>query len=308
MGDEKLHKETSQLIAGKEEKELWFSSLAANDSHSYNVNEAFAEFQRRTHRKKTARFLMPSFLYKAAAVALVVIACGLSFWMGGNRVQGQFADIVLEAPLGSKSKLTLPDGSLVWLNAGSRIAYSQGFGVNNRHLELSGEAYFEVTKNEDLPFDVKTRELNVTVLGTKFNFRNYEEDEEVIVNLMEGRVRLDNHIREMSEQYLSPEEKVVLRKSTGEMVISKAKLVGNTKEWTNDVLLFDEMCLRDIARELERSYNVTISIKNENLRDYRFYAVFNRREQTIRDVLDIMTRTGKVRYRAEGKSILLYDK
>lgn len=308
MEDEKLDKETDRPVAGNEEKELWFSSLAANDSYTYDVDEAFGKFQQRTRRKRSSRFFIPGFLYKAAAVVLVLIACGLSYWFGGNRVQDQFADIVVEVPLGSKSKLILPDGSLVWLNAGSRIAYSQGFGVNNRHLELNGEAYFEVTKNENLPFGVKTKELNVTVLGTKFNFRNYEEDEEVIVNLMEGRVRLDNHVLDMSEQYLSPEEKVVLRKSTGEMAIFAVKSAGDTKEWMNDVLLFDEMCLGDIAKELERSYNVMISIKNDNLRDYRFYAVFNRKEQTIQEILDIMTRTGRIQYKIEGKSILLYDK
>ena len=70
----------------------------------------------------------------------------------------------MEAPLGAKTKLILPDSTLVWLNAGSKIVYSQGFGVKDRHLRLNGEAYFEVRKNEKLPFDVMTKELNVKVL------------------------------------------------------------------------------------------------------------------------------------------------
>ena len=73
------------------------------------------------------------------------------------------------------------------LNAGSKIVYSQGFGVDDRNLSLEGEGYFEVTKNEKIPFVVETRELNLKVLGTKFNFKNYPEDEEVTVNLMEKK-------------------------------------------------------------------------------------------------------------------------
>ena len=76
-----------------------------------------------------------------------------------------FADISVEAPLGSKTKLYLPDGTLVWLNAGSRMTYSQGFGVDNRKVELEGEGYFEVKRNEKVPFFVKTKDLQLQVLG-----------------------------------------------------------------------------------------------------------------------------------------------
>lgn len=306
MEDEKLHQETNQPISGNEEKELWFSSLAANDSHAYDVDKAFGKFQQRTRRKRSSRFFIPAFLYKAAAVVLILIACGLSYWFGVNGIQDRFADIVVEAPLGSKTKLILPDGSQVWLNAGSRIVYSQGFGVNNRHLELNGEAYFEVTKNKDIPFDVKTKELNVTVLGTKFNFRNYDDEEELVVNLLEGRVQLDNRIHDTEAVYLSPSEKGVLNKLTGEIVISKAKVV-DSKEWMNDRLFFDEMTLADIVKELERSYGVRISIGDAKLKNDRFYALFNRREQSIQDVLDIIAKTGKLRYQMKGDSITLFS-
>lgn len=306
MEDEKTYKDADPADAGKQREELWFSALAADDSHVYDAEKAFSRFQRRTRRKQASRFRIPVVLYRVAAVVLILVACGISYWQGGSRMQDRFTDIVVEAPLGSKSKLTLPDGSLVWLNAGSRIVYSQGFGVKDRHLTLHGEAYFEVTKNKDLPFDVRTKEINVTVLGTKFNFRNYDEDEEVVVNLLEGRVQLDNHLRDIEARFLAPSEKMILNKHTGEMLISKAK-VANAKEWMNDRLFFDEMCLVDIVKELERSYNERIIIEGEGLKERRFYALFNTREQTIRDVLDIMRETGKLQYKIEGDSILLFD-
>jgi len=164
-----------------------------------------------------------------------------------------------------------------------------------------------VRKNEKLPFDVMTKELNVKVLGTKFNFRNYDEDEEVTVNLLEGKVQLENYVKKMGINYLSPSEKVTLNKLTGEMIISRAE-VKNAKEWTNGGLFFDEMPLSDIVKELNRSYNVKIHIVDEQLAHNRFYALFNRKEQSIYNVLDIITATNQVRYKVEGDSILLYAK
>lgn len=307
MEEKEMYKDTDQSVAGKEKEEFWFSSLAADDSHVYDTEKAFGTFHSRTRWKRSVRFHAPTVWYHVAAVAFILIASALSYWQGEARLRNRFADIVMEAPLGSKSKLVLPDGSLVWLNAGSKIVYSQGFGVSDRHLELSGEAYFEVSKNEKLPFDVHTKELDVTVLGTKFNFRNYDEDEEVVVNLLEGRVRVDNNdVRNIETRYLSPLEKVVLNKLTGEMKISKAK-VANANAWMNDRLFFDEISLADISKELERSYDVKISIRGEHLEDLRFYGIFNKREQTIQEVLDIITDTGKLRYKEEVDSIILFN-
>ena len=213
----------------------------------------------------------------------------------------------ITVPAGQRVNLDLPDGSNVWLNAGTTMKYPVSFMKGKREVMLDGEAYFEVRKNEKLPFDVMTKELNVKVLGTKFNFRNYDEDEEVTVNLLEGKVQLENYVKKMGINYLSPSEKVTLNKLTGEMIISRAE-VKNAKEWTNDGLFFDEMPLSDIVKELNRSYNVKIHIADEQLTHNRFYALFNRKEQTIYNVLDIITATNQVRYKVEGDSILLYAK
>ena len=135
--------------------------------------------------------------WSVAAVAIVLL--GLitvtAYWQGSRQIQSNFSDIVVEAPLGSKTKLTLPDGSTVWLNAGSKMVYSQGFGVSDRRLAFQGEGYFEVEKNDEMPFLVQTHDVNVTVVGTKFNFRNYPEDEEAVVELLEGRVALENQLK-----------------------------------------------------------------------------------------------------------------
>lgn len=289
------------------DEELWVSSAVADDTQQYDVDQAFERFRKRTGLDQSGRQSYKWYrTWSVAAVAIVLL--GLitvtAYWQGSRQIQSNFSDIVVEAPLGSKTKLTLPDGSTVWLNAGSKMVYSQGFGVSDRRLAFQGEGYFEVEKNDEMPFQVQTHDVNVTVVGTKFNFRNYPEDEEAVVELLEGKVALENQLKEESVRYLSPNEKMVLHKATGKMDITSAKVKEATL-WTENILLFDEDLLPDIVRELERSYHVQIEIENEDLKQTRFYGQFNQLEQNIYDVLDMLSETGKLKYHEEGKVIYL---
>lgn len=289
------------------DEELWVSSAVADDTQQYDVDQAFERFRKRTGLDQAGRQSYKWYrTWSVAAVAIVLL--GLitvtAYWQGSRQVQSNFSDIVVEAPLGSKTKLTLPDGSTVWLNAGSKMVYSQGFGVSDRKLDFQGEGYFEVEKNDEMPFLVQTHDVNVTVVGTKFNFRNYPEDEEAVVELLEGKVALENQLKEESVRYLSPNEKMVLHKATGKMDITLAKVKEATL-WTENILLFDEDLLPDIVWKLERSYRVQIEIENEDLKQARFYGQFNQLEQNIYDVLDMLSETGKLKYHEEGKVIYL---
>lgn len=289
------------------DEELWVSSAVADDTQQYDVDQAFERFRKRTGLDQSGRQSYKWYrTWSVAAVAIVLL--GLitvtAYWQGSRQIQSNFSDIVVEAPLGSKTKLTLPDGSTVWLNAGSKMVYSQGFGVSDRRLAFQGEGYFEVEKNDEMPFLVQAHDVNVTVVGTKFNFRNYPEDEEAVVELLEGKVALENQLKEESVRYLSPNEKMVLHKATGEMDITSTKVKEATL-WTESILLFDEDLLPDIVRELERSYHVQIEIENEDLKQTRFYGQFNQLEQNIYDVLDMLSETGKLKYHEEGKVIYL---
>ena len=188
--------------------EVWFSSGVADTAVQFDKDKAFSLFKQRIvgaekKQKQMFRFSWKTFM-RAAAVVLILMIPFAAYWQGKQAVKQSFADMVVEAPMGAHTKLYLPDGTLVWLNAGSKIIYSQGFGVDDRRLRLEGEGYFEVMKNEEVPFEIDTKELDLRVLGTKFNFRNYPDDEEVTVNLMEGKVALRNGIREMPELYLTP--------------------------------------------------------------------------------------------------------
>lgn len=292
-------------------QELWFSAVDESEHHLYNKEKAFELFQskvakhRDTNRQARRRLRLPTFWQAAAVAVLLCVISYFSYWRGGEKVKEHFTEIVVESPLGSKTKLYLPDGTLVWLNAGSRMTYSQGFGVEDRAVKLTGEGYFEVQKNKKLPFTVQSKALKVEVLGTTFNFRDYPDDEEVIVSLLEGKVVLENQMRREKKLYLDPNDRVVLNKKDGKMQLEKA-VATNASQWKNGFLFFDEELLTDIVKELERSYGVTIEIADEGLKEFRFYGNFVRREQSIREVLEALSATGKIHYKIENDHITLY--
>ena len=268
-----------------QQREIWFSAVNREAASVYNKDKAFENFRNRVEsRKKTQSTSRQGFslsaIWRYAAVVAIMIA-------------------------GSKTKLYLPDGTLVWLNAGSRMTYSQGFGVDNRKVELEGEGYFEVKRNEKVPFFVKTKDLQLQVLGTKFNFRDYPEDHEVIVSLLEGKVELNNLLRKEKEAVLAPDERAVLNKANGLLKVESVT-ASNASQWTDGYLFFDEELLPDIAKKLERSYNVKIHIANDSLKTFRFYGNFVRREQSIQEVLEALASTEKMQYKIEERNITIY--
>ena len=293
------------------QREIWFSAVSREAASVYDKDKAFENFRNRVESQKeilstSRRGFSLSALWRYAAVVAIIIAVGcISYWQGEVNVKDTFADISVEAPLGSKTKLYLPDGTLVWLNAGSRMTYSQGFGVDNRKVELEGEGYFEVKRNEKIPFFVKTKDLQLQVLGTKFNFRDYPEDHEVVVSLLEGKVGLNNLLREEKEAVLSPDERAVLNKANGLLTVESVT-ASNASQWTDGYLFFDEELLPDIAKELERSYNVKIHIANDSLKTFRFYGNFVRREQNIQEVLEALASKEKMQYKIEERNITIY--
>ena len=294
-----------------QQREVWFSAVSREAASKYNKDKAFDTFKNRIgSRKQVEKAPRQEFrlsaLWRYAAIIAVILAVGcFSYWQGGVNVKDTFADISVEAPLGSRTKLYLPDGTLVWLNAGSRMTYSQGFGVDNRKVELEGEGYFEVQRNEKLPFFVKTKDLQLQVLGTKFNFRDYPEDHEVVVSLLEGKVELSNLLKKEKEAFLAPDERAILNKANGLMTVETVT-ASNASQWTDGYLFFDEELLPDIVKELERSYNVNIHIANDSLNKFRFYGNFVRREQSIQEVLDALASTEKIQYKIEERNITIY--
>jgi ferric-dicitrate binding protein FerR (iron transport regulator) len=293
-------------------REIWLAGGAINHAGRFDTQRGYAQFLARTDsfagcRRKAKMPLVVRYLSYAAVFLLLLTVSYVSYRQGGEQLKSRFADIVIEVPLGARMKMYLPDSTLVWLNAGSKITYSQGFGVSERNVNLTGEGYFEVTKNAKLPFQVKTDELQIKVLGTKFNLSNYPDNEEAIVSLLEGKVQVSNLMHANEEKNMAPDEKAFLNKKTGLMRILAHK-TRPSAEWTNGYLCFDDELLPDIVKTLERSYNVKITIADKSLETVRFYSDFSRQEQHIEDILRLLKSTNKLTFTADGKNIILREK
>ena len=214
--------------------------------------------------------------------------------------------ITIEVPQDSRTRTSLPDGTVVWLNAGSRLAYSQGFGVKDRNVRLEGEGFFEVEKNEQLPFCVHTSSVCVQDLGTAFNFRDYPDDKEAEVILAEGCIRLENLVRKGSPELMKPGDRIVVDKHTGTLVRDTYD-ANLANQWTGGRLIFDGESIETIARKIEQCYHVSVTLASEGLEDCHFYGTFIRMENSLTEVLDALAATGKVRYRIEGRHVTLYS-
>ena len=217
---------------GHIEQEIWFSAIDEKQLSRFDKDAAYALFKERVASAQTIR---PKrnlrWLSYAAAVALMVAVSYFSFKGGQSKLESSFGDIVVEAPQGSRTQMTLPDGTKVWLNAGSKISYTQGFCIVNRLVNLVGEGYFEVAHNEHLPFRVSSKDLQVSVLGTKFNFRDYPTDAEAIVSLAEGKVALDDLTHPGKETvYLAPKQRAIMSKQTGSIVVEPVSYKKNLFE------------------------------------------------------------------------------
>ncbi len=300
-------------------QDLWTAFAFPARAGEYDVDGAFELFRDRhlagredqpaasspKESRRGRRWI--SALWRFAVAAAVTALVSILSYHGGQRsLRQRFARVQVEAPQGSVTRMTLPDGTQVQLNACSSLSWSQGFGLNDRNVTLRGECYFEVAHDEALPFVVTSDHLAVRVLGTRFDFRDYPNDMEVSVSLVEGKVSLVNLCDpDRAEKYLNPGQQVIFDKQSGSMRIDTND-AANASLWTQGVLFFDEVTLYDIARELERCYNVKIHISDEQLCRLRIYGNFHSREQRIENILDLLTATHNFRYRISGHEITLY--
>lgn len=286
--------------------ELWFSS-SADDKQHFDKKAAFERFCKQTagySRRIERKAKLRKAIKVAAAVALVVALPWMGYRFAGNMNSSQLASICVSTPRGSISEVTLPDGSKVWLNANSKIEYSNDFGTGNRNVKLTGEACFDVKKEEKLPFCVNSKSASLKVLGTKFTFRDYPEDNCMTVQLIRGHVDIMSSKTGKHMEMLK-DEKMTINKTTGSMDKQKTD-ASKSDSWIHGELFFDEMPMEKIAKVLERTYNVRIEVAPQ-MRNKAFYLSFNSARQTISDVLRTMAETNRMKFRkAEDGRYIIY--
>lgn len=243
------------------------------------------------------------FLRIAAAVILLMLLPLGAFLVGQSSIKSALTDIKTETALGSRTKLTLPDGTTVWLNAGSTLQYPQDFGVSNRRVTLTGEACFDVKHNERLPFLVNTKEVELQVLGTKFTFTDYPGDTFAQVDLLRGKVRLKEKSSGQLMQ-LKPNQRMQLDKRTSRMIRRNINATQSA-DWTEGRLTFDELTLRQIAAIISRSYNVNVSVA-ATVQNETFCGSFDSSRNSAEDILRAIAQTKQMKYLYKDGTYQLY--
>ncbi|HEY8388797.1 MAG TPA: FecR domain-containing protein [Parasegetibacter sp.] len=278
----------------------------------------------------------------AAAILGVVL---LTFWLNSSKknqenLAAKPTSVVEDTPsdisytyltkAGEKKSFQLPDGTNVYLNAGSSIKLIDGFNKSHREMHLVGEAYFDVVHNPQLPFIIHTIEMDVKVLGTAFNVRAYPDDDICETSLVRGSVEVLLKGMQPRTLILKPTEKVVVDKQlnklqssnvntkrreetvrTNDFVISTLTHIPQDNSvvelsWIDNRLTFSDERFEDIARKLERWYDISIQFKSEEIKEYRFTGTFDK--ETIQRVLEAMQLSRSFHFLIENdKKIILEE-
>lgn len=241
----------------------------------------------------------------ASASAVLAAAVILFMYMHWSRPSENAAPEIFEivAERGQKSSVTLPDGSRVMINSASTISYTSDYNVKERNVFLSGEAYFDVASNADIPFVVHADKVSVTALGTEFNVKAYAEDPYVVTTLVEGGVRT-----EAGTQYelLTRAQEASYNKEADVLLAYDVKDISRAVPWIRNELLFENESLADIAVTLERMYNVTIVFEDEAAKGYSYTGLI--RNNSLQNVLELISSTSPVGYKMNSGIIRFYMK
>ncbi|TDW97471.1 FecR family protein [Dinghuibacter silviterrae] len=227
---------------------------------------------------------------------IVKVANGqLAYVRGTNPDAGEPLYNTLATPIGGQYKITLPDGTLVWLNSASSIRYPTAFSGRERRVEITGEAYFEVKENTRMPFTVDVRGTSIQVLGTHFNVMAYADEASINTTLVEGKVRV-----------LSGKESVILR--PGEQARTEGRITVGTVDtdretaWTTGFFEFDQTDLPTLMRQLRRWYGVE-PIYQSNGNGRLFDGRINR-NLTLSEVLHLLEGNG-IHFSIEGRKLIV---
>lgn len=239
---------------------------------------------------------------KAAAVLLLplLIAGAMVYSYLGNHGKtsaDQQVTFTIYAPMGARVSFNLPDGSTGMLNSGSHLSYSLPF-TSRRHVILDGEAWFEVTHYEDHPFEISTGNSMVKVLGTSFNVSAYPSENYVEVVLQNGKVEFQDN-KGVERLAMVPSERLVFRNGNiSKSVTDPAKYNG----WTEGKLVFRGDPMAEVARRIERWYNVKVELADKELEKYSFRATFQ--DDPLEGVLRFLCMTSPIRCKITPREIM----
>ncbi len=260
-----------------------------------------------TNTKKTKSFPILRVALRYAAILFLFLSAGILFWnYNESKVEVLVAAKMVERnnPLGQKSIIHLPDGSTVWLNADSKLTYSSDFNNEIRKIWLTGEAYFEVAKNPDVPFKVFTDDLVITALGTSFNVNAFHDKNTEKIALNSGKIKIECLDSLFSAvclpRYLNPGDMALFNSDDGKMGVSQfgdQDLFG----WKDGNIIFYHASFEEVMEVLARWYNVKFEIEGTLSQEWNYSTTFE--NEILENVLGSLKFTEKIDYELNGSQV-----
>ncbi len=355
--------ETSQLLEWLSESDenryyfeqaeaIWNGTEIIGNSDGVSSESGWEELSKMIDDKKTGKMFVVKkgneklkifSLLKYAAV--ILISTGAT-WFGlryfnGNPLQEPIGMLSVSVEKGSKSKVELADGSIIWLNSETTIRYPEQFSKTQRDVYVEGEAFFEVAKDKNRPFKVHASDMDIVVLGTSFNVKSYPNEGTVETTLTEGALRIEKKLKSGEKQIVSikPNQRVTLVKEKGKIMLDNIDTFGEiidnealTKKeitdtalfdgarkekiyihksidtelftsWKDNKLVFKDESFRSIALKLERWYDVKIIIENTEINRYKFTGTFE--NETIEQAIMALQLTTNFNYKFDKNTIII---
>lgn len=263
------------------------------------------------------------FIRSVAAALIVGLGIGIIYFYVKEDNAALPSQNILATKKGSKSSLVLPDGTKVLLNADTRLTYDQAFGKKLREVTLEGEAYFEVVKDSRHPFIVHTKAMNVKVLGTVFNVRAYNSENNTAATLLRGSVEVTlNKKSDRNIVVLKPNEKIIVNNNdtinatakysqprSADLAVMAIKLNAQDSSvtetgWTQNRLAFDQAYYSKVFPELERWYGINVIIKDSSILKRKISGIYE--NESLTEVLESFKLATGFKYKIEDNNLVIY--
>jgi len=309
---------------------IWQMSNLKQAYNKIDTRKAWNEMQNYMNKGqgKSLKLQWTELLKIAAIFVIALFLGGLGYYFidKNNNTVSNPLFVEYFSPLGSRSFVQLADGSKVWLNAGSTLKYKNTYGLNNRDLILTGEAFFEVEKNKELPFVVKTSEIDVIALGTKFNVKAYSEEKTIETTLIEGSVKIESSVVKLADNLvLKPNDKAVFTRKSQTVELTQNKNQNNDQtqkheekpklviiqsvepapiiSWKDQRWVINNEKLGNLAVKLERRYDVNFIFDNEVLKEYAFRGTLE--DETLEQIMEAIKLSAPVKYVIDKKTVYI---
>lgn len=300
--------------------ELWQNSLLAGKD-SIDTDKAYKKFRARTSRPV---FFLPARYLKTAVVAALFCVVGIGLYQLNTRF---LSETLMEVNVqkGKIKKLNLADGTSVWINAGSVLKYSKNFGKKDRTVYLEGEAYFDIAESATgIPFLVKAAEFTIRDVGTIFNVKSYPDEEIFETTVVEGKVSVEGKLEPDAKQnnmvFLNANQVLKINAGKAKETTNSQKVSNQSDPvqvmqinasqqneyhgWKDDLLVFERDSFEEIARVLERKYDVSIVFSDEEFKSYSYTGTF-KNIKSISKVFQVIKENTPIDYTVNGNLITI---